>query len=517
MTHKKGLALLLALVTLSQSIALTSCSDKTSAETEGSKTPAQTESTDAANAANGETESETAAETTDELFGLEVNYDWKAGVKKADYEGYTYNILNGNTASWYAYNNVTAEETTGEPVNDAVFERIQRTNEFLNVSVIESINTDSAAELRKAVQAGTKDYDVALCTLMNDYALAIEGNVLELNSQVPGLDMSGVWWDQNSINDLTINNKLYFVTSDFDTTRFDSIRSLYFNKQLIENYGLEDPYEIVDNGKWTIDKFIEMAEKATSDADGDGVMTDMDNYGYICQGELATDLLFCGAGVKYIDKDPETGRFINGTTGEKTIDVYSKIYRLLWSGSTTFDIRQYSRFEKYFRGKGDRIQEELFLEGRILFYSECMAWTRVLREMEADFGVLPPPKYDEAQDRYYSVMINPFMQMIPVTVENPERSGHVLDVLAAASHDTVVDAYVNVTLSGKVARDADTVRMLKLVFDNLSYSIYFEKVPIRTTIQSCVKSGKENLASSLQSINKAAEKALNKVNDDFFD
>lgn len=513
MTHKRIFAVLLAAVMLLQSAAFTACSENAQNETEADDSSAADESI--ADAAD-ETEGETTAETTDGLIGLEVDYDWKAGVKAADYEGYEYTILNGNTASWYSYNNVTAEETTGEPVNDAMYERIQRTNEFLNVNVVESSNSDSAAELRKAVTAGTNDYDLALCTLMNDYALALEGNVLELNSQVPELDMSGVWWDQNSINDLTINNKLYFVTSDFDTTRFDSIRSLYFNKQLIENYDLENPYDIVDSGNWTVDKFIELAEKAVSDADGDGVMTDMDNYGYICYGELAADLIFRGAGVNYIDKDPETGRLIDGTSNEKTIDVYSKIYRLLWSGNTTFDIRQ-SRYSSYLRGKADRIQEELFTEGRILFYSECMAWTRVLREMEADFGVLPPPKYDESQERYYSVMLNPFMQMIPATVENPERSGHVLDVMAAASHDTVVDAYVNITLSGKVARDNDTVRMLRLVFDELSYNIYFAKIPSRSTIQSNVSSGKDNLASSLKSISKVITKVLDSTNAEFFD
>ena len=137
--------------------------------------------------------------------------------------------------------------------------------------------------------------------------------------------------------------------------------------------------------------------------------------------------------------------------------------------------------------------------------------------MEADFGVLPPPKYDEAQDRYYSVMLNPYMQMIPVTVEDPERSGHVLDVLAAASHDTVVDAYVNVTLSGKVARDADTVRMLRLVFDDLSYSIYFAKVPTRSTIVTNMGSAKENIVSALKTTGKVANKVLKEMNEEFFD
>ena len=510
MKHTKKLALLLAGIILSQSIALSGCSDSVDSDTESST------ETESVSETSDETKIEAPAETTDGLIGIEVGYDWQAGVKKADYDGHVFNIMNGNIQDWYAYLNVTAEETTGEPVNDAVYERIQRTNEYLNVNVIETIESDASSALRAQVKAGLDDYDVTLQELMHCYTLAIEGNALELKSEVPGLDMSGVWWDQNSINDLSINNKLYFVTSDFDTTRFDNIRSLYFNKQIIESHGLENPYDIVDSGKWTIDKFIEMAEKTVSDADGNGVMTDTDNYGYIGYVELVTDLMLCGAGIKYIDKDHDTGMLIDGTTGEKTVDVYSKIYRLLWDGSTTFDIRQ-PRFSQYLRGLGDRIQEQLFVEDKALFYSECMAWTRVLREMEADFGVLPPPKYDEAQDRYYSIIIDPFMQMIPITSKNAERTGNILDVLAAASHDTVVDAYVNVTLSGKVARDADTVRMLRLVFDDLSYSIYFAKVPTRSTIVSNISSAKENIVSALKTTGKVANKVLKEMNEEFFD
>ena len=510
MKHTKKLALLLVGIILSQSIALSGCSDSVDSDTESST------ETESVSETSDETKIEAPAETKDGLIGIEVGYDWQAGVKKADYDGHVFNIMNGNIQDWYAYLNVTAEETTGEPVNDAVYERIQRTNEYLNVNVIETIESDASNALRAQVKAGLDDYDVTLQELMHCYTLAIEGNALELKSEVPGLDMSGVWWDQNSINDLSINNKLYFVTSDFDTTRFDNIRSLYFNKQIIESHGLENPYDIVDSSEWTIDKFIEMAEKTVSDADGNGVMTDTDSYGYIGYVELVTDLMLCGAGIKYIDKDHDTGMLIDGTTGEKTVDVYSKIYRLLWSGSTTFDIRQ-PRFSQYLRGLGDRIQEQLFVEDRALFYSECMAWTRVLREMEADFGVLPPPKYDEAQDRYYSIIIDPFMQMIPITSKNAERTGNILDVLAAASHDTVVDAYVNVTLSGKVARDADTVRMLRLVFDDLSYSIYFAKVPTRSTIVTNMGSAKENIVSALKTTGKVANKVLKETNEEFFD
>ena len=108
-----------------------------------SDTESSTE-TESVSETSDETKIEAPAETTDGLIGIEVGYDWQAGVKKADYDGHVFNIMNGNIQDWYAYLNVTAEETTGEPVNDAVYERIQRTNEYLNVNVIETIESDAS-------------------------------------------------------------------------------------------------------------------------------------------------------------------------------------------------------------------------------------------------------------------------------------------------------------------------------------------------------------------------------------
>lgn len=500
-------ALLLAALLL----LLSACSEKAAESPdapaeEGTAAPAVTEPAEGGSGSS-----------SDALIAVEEDYDWSAGVKKDDYEGYTFTILNGCTASWYSYTLVTTEETTGEPVNDAIFERTQRTNEFLNVNVVENNVSDSTNDLKKAVKAGTSDFDVALCTLMNCYSIAMENNIYDLNTLSADLDLSTVWWDQNAVHDLDIGGKLYFTTSDFDTTRFDGIRSLYFNKQLIEDLSLENPYDLVDNNHWTLDKFVEMCAAGELDRDGDGVMTDTDRYGYVMYGELAVDLLIAGCDIHYIDKDPDTGHLIDGTQGERLIDVYAKVYDLLWKDNKAFDCRQ-SRYSKYDRGLGDRIQEPVFTENSAIFYSECMAWTRVLREMEADFGVVPPPKYNEEQDRHYSIIINPFMQMIPITAnaEAAARTCNILDVLASASHDTVVDAYVNVTLTGKVARDPDTVRMLHLVFNELSYNIHFSNIGIRSTIQSQLTGGSENIASAVQRMAKSVNKSLEKTNAFFF-
>jgi hypothetical protein len=245
-------------------------------------------------------------------------------------------------------------------------------------------------------------------------------------------------------------------------------------------------------------------------------MTDMDQYGWISYTEIMSDLLMCGMGTQFVTKDPDTGMLSDGTVGENFVDMYNKVINILHTQkNAVFDVRA-SAHASHLRGLGDRAQETIFTENGALFYSECMAWTRVLRDMEADFGVLPPPKYNADQERYYSIILNPFMQMIPVTSEDPLRTLHVLDVFSAASHDTVVDAYVNVTLTGKVARDQDTVRMLHLVFDELYYNLHFSSISIRSTVNGAISSGSDAIASTLKKMEKATTKQLAKTNEFFF-
>ncbi|MDQ6420009.1 extracellular solute-binding protein [Paenibacillus sp. LHD-117] len=44
----------------------------------------------------------------------------------------------------------------------------------------------------------------------------------------------------------------------------------FYNKTLVEKFGLEDPYELQQKGEWTWDKMREFAKAATKDTDGDG-------------------------------------------------------------------------------------------------------------------------------------------------------------------------------------------------------------------------------------------------------
>jgi hypothetical protein len=97
----------------------------------------------------------------------------------------------------------------------------------------------------------------------------------------------------------------------------------------------------------------------------------------------------------------------------------------------------------------------------------------LLRDMETDFGIIPPPKFNNEQSDY-CVAIHPGCTSsiaIPVTVENTERTGTILEALTAESKYTLLPAYYDISLKTKFARDDESQEMLDIIFANRIYDL----------------------------------------------
>ncbi|WP_308634608.1 ABC transporter substrate-binding protein [Paenibacillus silvisoli] len=66
---------------------------------------------------------------------------------------------------------------------------------------------------------------------------------------------------------------------------------IFYNKKLVQQLGIEDPYELQKSGNWTWDKFRELAKAATKDSDGDG-KTDV--FGFIGDLKVSTSQFVYG-------------------------------------------------------------------------------------------------------------------------------------------------------------------------------------------------------------------------------
>ena len=132
----------------------------------------------------------------------------------------------------------------------------------------------------------------------------------------------------------------------------------------------------------------------------------------------------------------------------------------------------------------------------------------MMRNMEADFGILPLPKYDEAQDTYYGRMEDGWVYVIPNAPQDTELVGTIFEALSAESRNYVIPAFFDIALTNKYMRDTDSEEMLNMIFNNvlvdLGDTIWYDT--IRAPIQSYVETLKGGYASKFASMEKNVQK-----------
>src|SRR5690606_14392486 len=88
------------------------------------------------------------------------------------------------------------------------------------------------------------------------------------------------------------------------------------------------------------------------------------------------------------------------------------------------------------------------------------------RDSDVEFGVLPYPKFDDAQEDYLSLEWSGFL-CVPVSIQNPEMVGSVIEMLAYYSKNTTMIAYYEKLLGARIADAAQDAEMLNIIFSNI--------------------------------------------------
>jgi len=256
----KIFSLILAALMLSSAF-LTGCSEGT-----------KNSETDANPAVGADTPSpdETAAEEETEEFP----YD------KADYDGFNFGMLvRGPSYGFWESNEMWAEDMSGEVLNDAVRERILQIESMYDVTVTVMKSTSSVLnDATKVIQAAQDEYQMILGASSDVSSLAINKMAVDMNT-IDSLHLDNPWWDQAANKGLSIANKLYYSTGDISYDLYRATEAVLFNKVMLGEYNLEDPYTLVREGTWTIDKMLEMSQGVSMDVDGNGTYDEKDKYG----------------------------------------------------------------------------------------------------------------------------------------------------------------------------------------------------------------------------------------------
>ena len=464
----------------------------------------------------GTTESDTTADTatttdtTDAVTeSVEETEDtsYLDAVGERDYGGRDFRFLlfdNGEELSWSAFD-VLAEEATGEGINDAIYNRNLSIGERFNVKIVGDGDANAAGKLASMVRAGDSTYDAAFLMTSSAGSNAQNGDFLDMTA-LPDIDITKPYWDQSCIHDLSIGGKVYFMTGDISTIDKKATWILMFNKNLITSFDLESPYTLVNEGKWTVDKFREMSADVSTDLNGDGTMDQADQYGLATTPDTVYGL-FYSCGGRFIEKDADDLPVFS-------VDV-DKCSSILEKTGAIMSDRNATLLSSLIKGEENPIVtiQNCFIEGRSLFYGEVMFHVNRLREMADDFGIIPMPKYDEAQAQYVTYT-NPagLMLVIPKSTADVGCTGSVLEAMASLSHTTLTPAYYDNALKGKFARDNDSGAMLDLIFENRVYDLtqIYGWGSMPSSYNDLALKGSSDLASLIAQKQSAIDKSIEK-------
>jgi len=496
----KKICLILAVILLFGLLfAFTSCGNK---DENKNATPTEAQN---ANADNSGDIAEEPVQTATEKILPDVPDD-------KNYDGYEFVILaNGTEYNSYWYSkDIYADEENGDAINDAVYYRNRAIEEKYNIKIKGVLKGNLYNEAKKNINSGDNAYDMFTVPLQGATAqLAQDGLLLDLK-KVPYIDLDKPWWDERANTQLSIGHKLMFTISDLLIMDKDSILMFYFNKDMIRENSLEDPYKLVREGKWTIDKMWSMAKAVTKDLDGDGIMTDKDQYGFISQTHTIHGNIV-GSGELLITKDGNDLPAIN-VQNPMMLASYEKWIEIFNDRNNTFVA---SDWEK----KHNDIwlyMIDMCAEGRALFQFTHMDRVTLLRSYDCNFGILPNTKYDESQAEYYNA-VNGYCSTsisIPITSE-PERTGIILESLTAESYYTLRPAYYEISLKTKFLRDDESEEMLDLILKSRCYDLgnFYNWGGIFDTLVNMTGAKKTDFVSgyekALPKIDIAMQKAIN--------
>ena len=105
---------------------------------------------------------------------------------------------------------------------------------------------------------------------------------------------------------------------------------------------------------------------------------------------------------------------------------------------------------------------------------------------------------------------------LPVT-SDAEFVSTILEVLAAESVNTVSDAFYDRCLDGKIMRDVESTEMLDIIFRNKVFDLglIYNVGSFKDKLVNQEKKGSTEVASVFASIEKNAQKTLEKILEDF--
>lgn len=394
-------------------------------------------------------------------------------------------------------------------LDDAVYQRTRSVGDRLGVKIsVTDLGWDEALDMIKSqIMSGDDGYDICFDEV-STLALAYEPGMFTDIGTISTVDLTKPWWNRMANDSIRVGDATYYLFGDIHLMLWECYMPVVANLTLAESLGIDDLYDTVESGKWTLDTMYSCMRSAALDLNGDTKTDAEDRFGLSMYPWNAMSF-FTGCGVSLIEKGSDGIPVYTGVT-----ERFSAVYEKLALGFLSDKDLRFDHTTKGFNKlEGDGVTTK-FLNGGALFFAEPIGSVKRLRNADFALGILPLPKYNEEQENYISYILNsPAALVVPSTNVDTEMTGVVIENLSAESYRTVRPVYFDKTLDFKYATDERSINMLDTIFENGNFdlTVVFGWGKVSSKVIDLVTTGSEAYVSGITAVDKAVREDIEKT------
>ncbi len=398
---------------------------------------------------------------TEELDPIEARKLIPDNLPEANYDGYVFRIASNDDGTLELF----SEAETGDVTSDAIYHRNQAVEERFNCQitvVIDEAYYNTSEWIRQQVSAGDDAMDLISLHVVANAQLAMNEMLLNLYD-LPYLDFEQPWWAQSTTRDLTVNDRCYIAVGDLDLSAIKRTYCTFYNKTRGKAYDLPDMFEIVDSGKYTIDYLISVTKDIYTDLNGNNIPDNDDAFGYCTDSMSNLGTYLWAFDNPIFTRDGDGMKF--AMVGEKLNNI---VTTLCSAFNENTGVRQ--------GGEGVWDYGVLqFAASKTIFANGTIGQAgSTFREMEDDYSILPYPKWDEAQEEYYTIADGSHKaQSVPVTVKDYEKLSVIIEALNAETYKQVTPVVYDNVIKLRGTRDDESIEMLDRIVASRRFDLGF--------------------------------------------
>ncbi len=331
----------------------------------------------------------------------------------------------------------------GTTVSQLAYTRNQKLEEMYDVSIVtaQSDATTMLEEVKKAVSSGSYYSDFMMVPLYQLGSFKAAGVLFNLRS-LPYLDMTKPYFYTESVSASSAGYNTWAIAGQASVEPGD-FTAVYVNRDAITDAGMDMPYSLVRDGKWTWDALYTYVA---------GIDT---TYSVTAQNTASRlpDLIYTAMG----------GRFV--LSGEKLIPI---VHFTEDSAAKTIETGRKLLTDPRSITDSSAGATGCFSRGESLFLIDYLYVAPWLTNASCDWGIVPLPKGEEKGTYRTLVSNTTLLFTIPLNTTNGEMDSILLSAINALSYGTLYDAYVENSMY-HVLRDNTSVDMLDRILDTASF------------------------------------------------